>query len=192
MGWCSHPEFFFSRGYRKNASAHLTENRLSFSSIFVTPTLKILGSVQVRSRSYDLIHDVMFGRNRRIGRSIVSGWVPLLSGVLLHCRQHNRCLWISRSHIPLPWGQDHTRSRVPWAVSTVIFLTFQLPWASRALFRAKLMPYLESAPTNWLYRTRHMSRSYKVIRGHKRSLTSDDPEWSNFLLGSTSRCLGVL
>ena len=40
----------------------------------------MLGSGQVRSRSYDVIHDVMFGRNRRILRSIVSGRVALLSG----------------------------------------------------------------------------------------------------------------
>ena len=38
-------------------------------------------SGQVRSRSYDVIHDVMFGRNRPILLSIVSGRVSLLSGV---------------------------------------------------------------------------------------------------------------
>ena len=38
----------------------------SFASILVTPNLKILSSDQVRSLSYDVIHDVMFGRNRPI------------------------------------------------------------------------------------------------------------------------------
>ena len=40
--------------------------------------------------------------------------------VLLHCRQHNWCLWISRNHIQLPWGQGLARW-VPWAVSVVHF-----------------------------------------------------------------------
>ena len=48
---------------------------------FFTPTLNILGLGQVRSRSYDVIQYVMFGRNRRILWSIVSGRVALLSGV---------------------------------------------------------------------------------------------------------------
>ena len=54
---------------------------LKFAAIFFTPTLKISCSGQVRSRSCDVIHDVIFGLNRRILRSIVSGWVSLLSGV---------------------------------------------------------------------------------------------------------------
>ena len=65
----------------KNASADLAEIWHSFASILFTPTLKISSSGQVRSRSYDVIHDVMFGRNRPILLSIVSGRVSLLSGV---------------------------------------------------------------------------------------------------------------
>ena len=44
-----------------------------------------------------------------------------LSSVVLHCRQHNWCFWISRSHIQLPWGQGHARSRLPWVVSEAHF-----------------------------------------------------------------------
>ena len=68
------------------------------------------------------------------------------------------------------------------------FLTLQLSWASGTLFRANLMPDLESTPTNWLYKTRHVSKSSKVISGHLRSLTSNDLECSNFLLRSTTGC----
>ena len=41
--------------------------------------------------------------------------------VLLDCRQHNLCLWISRIHIQLPCGQGQARFRVPWAVSVAHF-----------------------------------------------------------------------
>ena len=81
--------------------------------------------------------------------------------VLLHCRQHNWCLRIYRSHIKLPLGQGHARSRVPWAVfaahfsryNSISFInvtTLQLSWVLGWLFKATLMPYLESALTNWL------------------------------------------
>ena len=63
-----HPLEVF-RGYRKNALTDLAEIWHSFASILFTPTLKplkILALSQVRSRSYDVIHDVVFGRNRRI------------------------------------------------------------------------------------------------------------------------------
>ena len=66
----THPKVF--RGYRKNALADLDEIRHSFAPIYVTPTLTILTLGQVRSRNYDVIHDVMFGPNSRILRSIAA------------------------------------------------------------------------------------------------------------------------
>ena len=88
-----------------------------------------------------------------------------------------------------------SRSRLPWAVSVVhlviYFLTLQLSGASGTFFRAKLMPDLESAPTNRLYMNHHVSKSSKVILGHMRSLTSDDLGWPNFLVRSTSGCFEV-
>ena len=53
------------------------------------------------------------------------------------------------------------------------------------------MPDLESAPTKLLYTTRHVPKLSEVIRGHLGSLTSDDLECSNFLLGSTTGCFEV-
>ena len=116
----------------------------------------------------------------RIWARFVTFW-----SVLLYCRQHNWCLWISRSHIQLPRikvTQGHAcHGPFPWLTSTVIILTLQLSWASGSLFRAKLSN-LKSALTiyHWLYMTRYVSRSSKVIRGHMRSLTSDVLEWPNF------------
>ena len=52
----------------------------------------------------------------RIWASFVAFW-----SLLLHSRQHHWCLWISRSHIQLPRGQGHARSRVPWSVSVAHF-----------------------------------------------------------------------
>ena len=76
------------REYRKNALADLAEIRHSYASICSTSSLKIVCSGQVRSQSDQVIHDVIFGRNKRIVRSIVSGRVALLCGVFLHCMQH--------------------------------------------------------------------------------------------------------
>ena len=61
------------RECRQNALSDMAEMWHSFAAILFTPTLKMSWSGQVRSRSYDVIHDVMFGRKRRILRSIVSG-----------------------------------------------------------------------------------------------------------------------
>ena len=116
------------RGYRKNASVDLAEIRHSFLSILFTPILKISDSGEVRSRSYDVMfydvmfYDVMFYDVRlksadfaifRIWMSFIAFW-----SVFLHCRQHNWCLWISRSHIQLPPG---SRLSVPRAVSVAHF-----------------------------------------------------------------------
>ena len=46
---------------------------------------KIVTSWGVRSRSYDVICQVMSGRNRRILRSVASGRVSLLPGVFFVC-----------------------------------------------------------------------------------------------------------
>ena len=58
--------------YCKNALADLAEILHSFTSILFTPTLKILASGHVESRSYDVIYDVMYGRNRRILQSVAA------------------------------------------------------------------------------------------------------------------------
>ena len=79
----------------------------------------------------------------------------------------------------------------PRLISAVIFITLQLSWASGSLFIAKLMPYFETASTNWLFMTYHVSRSSKVIRGQIRSLTSNDVGWSFFSWGlfhGVSKC----
>ena len=72
-----------------------------------------------------LSYDVMSGhvRTKSADFEIYRIWARFVAfwSVLLHCRQHNWCLWISRSHIQLPWGQGHARSRVPWAVSVAHF-----------------------------------------------------------------------
>ena len=128
----------------------------------------------------------MFGRNRRILRSIVSGWVSLLSGV---------CVCIAGSIIgvyrylgaiyswpgaKVPHG--HARHWLsPLPISAVMILTSQLSWASAPLLRAKLMSDVESARKNLLHMIRRVSKSSKVIRDHMRSLTSDDLEWPNVL-----------
>ena len=52
----------------------------------------------------------------RIWASFIVFW-----SVLLHRREQNWCLWISRTHIHLLWGQGHARSRVPWWASIVHF-----------------------------------------------------------------------
>ena len=69
------------RGYRQHALADLAEIWHIFAYILFTPILKISRSGQVRSRRYDVIHDVMFCQNRRILLFIASGWVLLPSGV---------------------------------------------------------------------------------------------------------------
>ena len=55
----------------------------------------------------------------RIWAIFVAFW-----SVLLHCRQHNWCLWIYTTHIQLLWGQGHGRSQVPWAVSVAHFSSY--------------------------------------------------------------------
>ena len=75
-----HPLPKVFRRKRQNVLTDVAEVWNSLASILFTPTLNILGSGQAMSRSYDVIHDVMFDRNRRILRSIVSGRVALLSG----------------------------------------------------------------------------------------------------------------
>ena len=88
--------------------------------------------------------------------------------------------------------QGHACHGLRSSFGSLIFLTLQLFWASETLFRAKLMPDSESTPMNWLQKTRNVSMSSEVIRDHLRSLNSDDLECSNFLLGSTTGCFGVL
>ena len=127
----------------------------------------------------------------RIWASFVAFW-----SILLHCRQHNWHLLISGSHIQLLWGQGHARSRVQSAVSVANFSHYNFNFTAvlslvGIIVRAKLIPGVESAPTNWLYITHHVSSSSKVIRGHMWSLTSDDLEWLNFLQGSISGCFEV-
>ena len=122
-----------------------------------------------------------------IWTSFVAFW-----SVLLYFRQHNWYLWISRSHIQLPWCQGHPRSQVWCAVSVAHFSRYNSNFTAvlslESLFRAKTMPDLESMPTNWLYISRHVSMSWKVTQCHLRSMVSDDLEWPNFLLRSISGC----
>ena len=67
-----HPLPKVFRRKRQNALTDVAEFYNSLPSILFTPTLNILGSGQAMSRSYDVIHDVMFDRNRRILGSIAA------------------------------------------------------------------------------------------------------------------------
>ena len=168
-----------------------TALRLSF--------LHLPWNFKVRFRSgYGVMTSYMTSCSVEIGGfEIYRIWVSFIAfwSGLLHCKQHKWWSLTFRSHIQLPRGQGHARTRVSWAVSvahlTVIFRTLQLFWASRTLFRAERMPDLESALMNWLNMTHHVSGSSKAIWSHLRSLISDDLECSNCLLGSTTGCFGV-
>ena len=147
--------------------------------------MKLCTPWDATSRSYDVICQVMLGRNRRILRSIVSDWVSSLSGLFFHRSQYNWCLWISRSHMQLPRGQGQARARVPWAVSVVHFTRYNSnfiailnPWS---LLRANVMSYLESTPTHRQFMICHVSRSSEVIRGHLRSYKVTDLRWPRLI-----------
>ena len=136
----------------------------------------------------------MFGRNRRNLRCIVSGRVSLLSWVFFFCIAGSIIgvygyLGAIYSCPGVKVTQCHECHMGRSSFQSVIILTLQLSWASGSLFRASIMPDLESTPTNCLCMTRHVSRSSKVIRSHVRSLTLDDLEWRNFILRSISGCL---
>ena len=158
--------------------------------------MKIISLGQLRSRSDDVIHDVMFERNRPILLSIVSRRVSLLSGACFCIADsingvygYFEVIYSCPGVKVMPGHAPIGRFRSPFR--PLFFLTQQFSWTSGTLFRAKPMPDSEPVPTNWLCKTCYMSRPPKVIRGHLRSLTSDDPKWSNLLLGSTIGCFGV-
>ena len=131
----------------------------------------------------------------RILLSIAAEWGSLLSSVCFFtaCRLFGVCGYLETIYIQSSWGQGHARSAMLGAVFVACFQSFQSKLFScpGSLFGAKWMSDSESAPTNWLYMTLHVSRSSKVIRGHMRSLTLDDLEWSIFLLRSISGCFGL-
>ena len=101
------------------------ENPERLASFYTHPENFKFG--QVRSRSYCVIHDVIFGRNRPILLSIVSGRVSLLSGVCFCIAGSINGVYgyLEAIGIQLPRSQGHARScfygPIPQPISTVIF-----------------------------------------------------------------------
>ena len=74
------PIVFFGKSAKTRKPIGLKFDIASQTSFLHLP-YKMSGLGQVRSWKYDVLHDVMFGRNRPISLSIVSGRVLLLSGM---------------------------------------------------------------------------------------------------------------
>ena len=126
------------------------------------------------------LHDVMFGRNWRILRSIAAEWVSLLSSVcfFIACRLFRVFGYLG--NIQSSRGQGHARSRMLGAGFIACFQSFR-----NELFSCPepldhcLEPNECQIRNQWprLYMTHYVSRSSKVIWGHMRSLTLNGLEW---------------
>ena len=126
-----HPPKVF-RGYRKNEFAVLAKkiSQRNFHLFYTYPENFSSGLGQITE--IWVIYDAMFGRNRWILRSIVSGWVSLFSGVCV-------CIACNIIGVSVYLGAIYSCPRVkvtqghachgpfPWLISTVIIRTLQYP-----------------------------------------------------------------
>ena len=95
--------------------------------------------------------------------------------VFLHLRWHYWCIWIYRCHIQLPRGQDHARSRVPWAVSVAhfdrYFSNFTAMLSLRDIVKSKPNAGFGISTYELTICNPPCVKVSEVIRGHLRLLT---------------------
>ena len=125
---------------------------------------------------------VMFGKMG--GFCVYRTWVSSIAfwSMFLHCMQHIWCLLISRSHIQLPRGQGHARSRLPWGVSLAHFSHYSFNFIAILSLGARGHSLEQNE-----CQIRHHCQEYTVcrwstmffqlIQGHPRSYEVTDIGW---------------